>query len=182
MALLGSAGRRYAPFWSAGKTTLLNQISDGRAKDTIPTVGLNTRKVQKGAAGGRRWERLRSRQHSSTRQRHRHCCADIARRSVLLLVAEDRPSGGRELSKIPGARIQMRLNRHSFQAAVTGGIRSQESQDTMSVHALDAPRCAQRPAISAAAALQPTRSVAAAHCSCSAAAALLLSSAAAAQP
>ena len=33
---------------NAGKTTLLNVISDGKAKDTIPTVGLNIRKIRKG--------------------------------------------------------------------------------------------------------------------------------------
>jgi len=41
---------------NAGKTTLLNVISDGRAKDTIPTVGLNTRKVQKGNVSIKLWD------------------------------------------------------------------------------------------------------------------------------
>ena len=36
---------------AAGKTTLLNVISDGKAKDTIPTVGLNIRKITKGMLG-----------------------------------------------------------------------------------------------------------------------------------
>ena len=33
---------------AAGKTTLLNVISDGKAKNTIPTVGLNIKKITKG--------------------------------------------------------------------------------------------------------------------------------------
>jgi len=41
---------------NAGKTTLLNVISDGKAKDTIPTVGLNTRKVQKGNVAIKLWD------------------------------------------------------------------------------------------------------------------------------
>jgi ADP-ribosylation factor-like protein 8 len=44
---------------SAGKTTLLNGISDGALaaeKDTIPTIGLNTRKVTKGAVSIKLWD------------------------------------------------------------------------------------------------------------------------------
>ena len=44
---------------SAGKTTLLTAISDGKLKaerDTIPTIGLNTRKVTKGAVSIKLWD------------------------------------------------------------------------------------------------------------------------------
>jgi ADP-ribosylation factor-like protein 8 len=44
---------------NAGKTTLLNVISDGKLKpekDTIPTVGLNTRKVSKGNVSIKLWD------------------------------------------------------------------------------------------------------------------------------
>jgi ADP-ribosylation factor-like protein 8 len=44
---------------SAGKTTLLNGISDGTLgaeKDTIPTIGLNTRKVTKGNVSIKLWD------------------------------------------------------------------------------------------------------------------------------
>lgn len=43
----------------AGKTTLLSAISDGKLKaerDTIPTIGLNTRKVTKGAVSIKLWD------------------------------------------------------------------------------------------------------------------------------
>eukprot|EP00998_Keelungia_sp_KM082_P008763 NODE_4946_length_737_cov_39.577049_g4923_i0.p1 GENE.NODE_4946_length_737_cov_39.577049_g4923_i0~~NODE_4946_length_737_cov_39.577049_g4923_i0.p1 ORF type:complete len:211 (-),score=55.41 NODE_4946_length_737_cov_39.577049_g4923_i0:105-671(-) len=44
---------------AAGKTTLLNVISEGKIsaqKDTIPTVGLNTRKVTKGNVSIKLWD------------------------------------------------------------------------------------------------------------------------------
>jgi ADP-ribosylation factor-like protein 8 len=44
---------------AAGKTTLLNVISEGKhkvEKDTIPTVGLNTRKVSKGNVSIKLWD------------------------------------------------------------------------------------------------------------------------------
>eukprot|EP01060_Flectonema_neradi_P000234 TRINITY_DN1015_c8_g1_i1.p1 TRINITY_DN1015_c8_g1~~TRINITY_DN1015_c8_g1_i1.p1 ORF type:complete len:208 (+),score=33.59 TRINITY_DN1015_c8_g1_i1:53-625(+) len=41
---------------NAGKTTLLNVISDGKAKDTIPTVGLNIRKIRKGNISIKLWD------------------------------------------------------------------------------------------------------------------------------
>eukprot|EP01061_Rhynchopus_euleeides_P035250 TRINITY_DN59385_c0_g1_i1.p2 TRINITY_DN59385_c0_g1~~TRINITY_DN59385_c0_g1_i1.p2 ORF type:complete len:188 (+),score=86.69 TRINITY_DN59385_c0_g1_i1:242-805(+) len=41
---------------AAGKTTLLNVISDGKAKDTIPTVGLNIRKINKGNISIKLWD------------------------------------------------------------------------------------------------------------------------------
>ena len=44
---------------SAGKTTLLSAISDGKLKaerDTIPTIGLNTRKVTKGNVSIKLWD------------------------------------------------------------------------------------------------------------------------------
>jgi ADP-ribosylation factor-like protein 8 len=44
---------------SAGKTTLLTAISDGKLKaerDTIPTIGLNTRKVTKGSVSIKLWD------------------------------------------------------------------------------------------------------------------------------
>jgi len=44
---------------SAGKTTLLSAISDGKLsaeKDTIPTIGLNTKKVTKGAVTIKLWD------------------------------------------------------------------------------------------------------------------------------
>lgn len=43
----------------AGKTTLLSAISDGKLKaerDTIPTIGLNTRKVTKGNVSIKLWD------------------------------------------------------------------------------------------------------------------------------
>lgn len=43
----------------AGKTTLLTAISDGKLKaerDTIPTIGLNTRKVTKGNVSIKLWD------------------------------------------------------------------------------------------------------------------------------
>ena len=44
---------------SAGKTTLLKAITDGKhqdMKDTIPTIGLNTRKVKKGGVTLKLWD------------------------------------------------------------------------------------------------------------------------------
>lgn len=44
---------------SAGKTTLLSAISDGKLaaeKDTIPTIGLNTKKVTKGSVTIKLWD------------------------------------------------------------------------------------------------------------------------------
>eukprot|EP01064_Diplonema_japonicum_P000448 TRINITY_DN102_c3_g1_i1.p2 TRINITY_DN102_c3_g1~~TRINITY_DN102_c3_g1_i1.p2 ORF type:complete len:185 (+),score=46.45 TRINITY_DN102_c3_g1_i1:56-610(+) len=42
---------------NAGKTTLLNVISDGKAKpNTIPTVGLNIRKITKGNISIKLWD------------------------------------------------------------------------------------------------------------------------------
>eukprot|EP01063_Lacrimia_lanifica_P027046 TRINITY_DN373_c0_g3_i1.p2 TRINITY_DN373_c0_g3~~TRINITY_DN373_c0_g3_i1.p2 ORF type:complete len:189 (+),score=95.58 TRINITY_DN373_c0_g3_i1:142-708(+) len=42
---------------SAGKTTLLNVISDGKSKsDTKPTVGLNIRKIKKGNISIKLWD------------------------------------------------------------------------------------------------------------------------------
>eukprot|EP01001_Neometanema_parovale_P010620 NODE_6856_length_812_cov_174.660377_g6620_i0.p1 GENE.NODE_6856_length_812_cov_174.660377_g6620_i0~~NODE_6856_length_812_cov_174.660377_g6620_i0.p1 ORF type:complete len:202 (+),score=40.82 NODE_6856_length_812_cov_174.660377_g6620_i0:47-607(+) len=44
---------------AAGKTTLLNVISEGKhktEKDTIPTVGLNTRKVSRGNVSIKLWD------------------------------------------------------------------------------------------------------------------------------
>jgi ADP-ribosylation factor-like protein 8 len=44
---------------SAGKTTLLSAISDGKVaaeKDTIPTIGLNTKKVTKGSVTIKLWD------------------------------------------------------------------------------------------------------------------------------
>lgn len=43
----------------AGKTTLLSAISDGKLqaeRDTIPTIGLNTRKVKKGGVSIKLWD------------------------------------------------------------------------------------------------------------------------------
>eukprot|EP00754_Rhynchopus_humris_P045889 Rhum_TRINITY_DN5376_c0_g1::Rhum_TRINITY_DN5376_c0_g1_i1::g.17101::m.17101/K07955/ARL8; ADP-ribosylation factor-like protein 8 len=41
---------------AAGKTTLLNVISDGKAKNTIPTVGLNIKKITKGNVSIKLWD------------------------------------------------------------------------------------------------------------------------------
>eukprot|EP00759_Apiculatamorpha_spiralis_P039454 PhF_6_TR38289/c0_g1_i1/m.57125/K07955/ARL8; ADP-ribosylation factor-like protein 8 len=44
---------------NAGKTTLLNIITEGKvnaARDTIPTIGLNTRKVTKGNVSIKLWD------------------------------------------------------------------------------------------------------------------------------
>jgi ADP-ribosylation factor-like protein 8 len=55
---------------NSGKTTLLHMLADGTAVETIPTVGLNVRMIQKGGVKMKCWDLAGGQQYLSTVQGH----------------------------------------------------------------------------------------------------------------